>query len=318
MSSLCELFQNDITYLCTPPKDSDIGSEEKSGWPSHSSEVLFSAIDALILNGGYALSDDNLSRVEQCIYKALLSMLKGIYCIKLPNNRKLQRSSCENLRSNSELQTKILRMALHFTCTAHRHGISSFIVSLLKQCCENAIGVVSLNAVATEVLCSLDVLTMPTSVVIPSSSVSLTLQDQIIERQRSQSKFFILMETLIRMIVIGVDEQILHEMPNRNFESCLKADVPPASPGSPISTPIAAEKVIDLTIEEDTASTQESAAVMMSTDNARRTAEMETARSTDDARRRIEATFAPAPSSKRVKVVEEDEDNDSIPDINMD
>lgn len=177
-----------MTFLCTPPKDADGGIDDKGGLPWCSSELLFSAVDALILYCGYSLPDDILSRLEQSIYKALLSMLKGIYCIKLPNNRKFQRSSCESFRSNSELQKKLLHMAYHFACTAHRNGISSFIVSLLKQCCENAMGVVNLNSAATEILCSLDVLTMPTSMVIPSTSILVTLQDQIIEQQRSESK----------------------------------------------------------------------------------------------------------------------------------
>ena len=190
MSSICELFHHNVTSLCTPPKDTDSGVEYSHLAPQFSSALLFSAVDALILHAGYSLSEDHKSRFEQSIYKALLSMLKGIYCIKLPNNRKMRRSQCESFRVNFELQKLLLRMAYHFVCTAHRQGMSSFIVSVLKQCCENAIGVISLSATATEILCSLDVLTMPTSVVIPSSTLLVALQDKIIEQQRSQGEYF--------------------------------------------------------------------------------------------------------------------------------
>lgn len=91
-------------------------------------------------------------------------------------------------------------------------------------------------------------------------------------------------------------------------ESLVEAQVSShISPVPLMSTQEVAEQVIDLTIEEDAAvPIQKSVAVQ------------ETVESNDAVRRKIEATFAPAPLSKRAKVMEDDEDSDSIPDINMD
>ena len=80
------------------------------------------------------------------------------------------------------------------------------------------------------------------------------------------------------------------------------------APESLFPTSEAAEEVIDLTREEVVEPTKQVAVVVS-----------ETVESAEASRRsRIETMFAPSSLSKRAREPEDDEDNDSIPDINMD
>lgn len=194
ISTVCELFHSHIVSLCSIPQDSNSDVDNVFSVPLFSSITLFIAVDSIILFNASCLTDEQRNDLEQSIYKALLSMLKGTYSSKLPNSRKLQRSLGEGLRTNVDLQGKLMQMAFHFICNFHREGVSSFIVSILKRCCENSIGMPSLNSVATEILGSLDMLLMPSSLVIPQPDIIISLRDKIVELSHAPGRCLLFMQ----------------------------------------------------------------------------------------------------------------------------
>lgn len=133
---------------------------------------------------GPLLPDITRHSIEACIGHALLCMAKGIQTA-LPTDRRMRRCSCEPIRSDSTLQTLILKMATTEIMSVFKGKISGNIPTLRRAAEACLGGNITLVSTARNALLVIESLTHPVGVLLPPVPVDLLVQDALHQRDEA-------------------------------------------------------------------------------------------------------------------------------------